>query len=84
MISIQDWVTISNLKKHNLKFGTRAIAKLPDISRNTVKKALKEQSYQRKSGVFKEISNFHDFIKDPFQRDHFCGKVSNFKYESPI
>ena len=34
------WVTIKNLKKHNPNLGTRQIARLLGVSRNTVKKAL--------------------------------------------
>ena len=37
---MEDWVTIRNLKKKNQSLGTRAIADMLGISRNTVKKAL--------------------------------------------
>ena len=37
---MEDWVTIKNLKKRNPELGTRQIASLLGISRNTVKKAL--------------------------------------------
>ena len=40
MISVEDWVTIRNLKARNPVLGTRAIAGLLGISRNTVKDAL--------------------------------------------
>ena len=37
---MEDWVTIRNLKKKNPNLGTRKIATILGISRNTVKKAL--------------------------------------------
>lgn len=40
MIQMEDWVTIRNLKKKNQSLGTRTIADMLGISRNTVKKAL--------------------------------------------
>jgi hypothetical protein len=40
VISVEDWVTIRNLKTRNPVLGTRAIAGLLGISRNTVKDAL--------------------------------------------
>ena len=38
MIKVEDWVTIRNLKKKNPNIGTRTIALMLGISRNTVKK----------------------------------------------
>ena len=38
---MEDWVSIRNIKAKNPKLGTRKIAELLGISRNTVKKALK-------------------------------------------
>ncbi|WP_059175585.1 IS21 family transposase [Thermodesulfovibrio aggregans] len=66
---MEDWVTIRNLKKKNPELGTRAIAKLVGVSRNTVKKALKADfypQYERKTKASDEISVFHDFIKDSY------------------
>ena len=40
MIKVEDWVTIRNLKKKNPNIGTRTIALMLGISRNTVKKVL--------------------------------------------
>jgi len=40
VVSTEDWVTIRNLRKKNPYMGTRKIADLVGISRNTVKKAL--------------------------------------------
>jgi len=31
VISMEDWITIRNLKKRNPKMGTRTIAKNPDL-----------------------------------------------------
>ncbi len=42
---MEDWMTIRNLKKKNPYMGTRKIAKLVDISRNTVIKALASDIY---------------------------------------
>jgi len=41
-----DWVTIRNLKKRNPELGTRAIARILKVSRNTVKKASTKNSIQ--------------------------------------
>lgn len=41
---MEDWVTIKNLKKKNPGMGSRRIAKLLGISRNTVIKALRQKS----------------------------------------
>jgi len=38
MITMEKWVTIKNLKKSNPSMGTRKIAELVGVSRNTVKK----------------------------------------------
>ena len=37
---MEDWVTIRNLKKKDPNLGTRTIALMLGVSRNTVKKAL--------------------------------------------
>jgi len=70
MLKMEDWVTIRNLKKKNPNLGTRAIAKMLGISRNTVKKALKsdkEPIYNRgKKKINEHIVPFVDFIKESF------------------
>lgn len=38
---MEDWVSIKNIKAKNPKLGTRKIAELLGISRNTVKKLLR-------------------------------------------
>jgi transposase len=62
---MEDWVTIRNLKKRNPALGTRTIAGLIGISRNTVKAALKnnqEPQYERKECVNDDIKPYEDYI----------------------
>jgi transposase len=70
MLKMEDWVTIRNLKKRNPNLGTRTIADMLGISRNTVKKALKSDDapvYNRGEKVINEnILPFVDFIKESF------------------
>ena len=57
---MEDWVTIKNLKKHNPKLGTRHIARLLGVSRNTVRNALQRNEvpeYKRQ----KKLSAFEPF-----------------------
>jgi len=72
MISMDNWTTIKNLKKINPTMGTRTIAKLVGVSRNTVKKALQENGAPiDKKGVKKlneNIEPFEGFIKESFLR----------------
>ncbi len=67
---MEDWVTIRNLKKKNANLGTRAIAAMLGISRNTVKKALScddAPEYNRGERKINEaIVPFIDFIKESF------------------
>jgi len=67
---MEDWVSIRNLKSKNPKLGTRKIAKLLGISRNTVKKALaNDEAPEYNRGVKKVNENvepFVGFIKDAF------------------
>lgn len=63
---MEDWVTIKNLKKHNPKLGTRQIARLLGVSRNTVKKALQRHEapvYDRQEKV-SSLEPFRDIISD--------------------
>lgn len=65
MITMEDWVTIRNLKKRNSKLGTRAIADLMRISRNTVRNALRitrEIEPARKRKMNPVIQPFKDYI----------------------
>ena len=73
---MEDWVTIRNLKSKNPEMGTRAIAKLLGISRNTVKRALASDNgpeYSRKGKVNPDIIPFESYIKDLFWQKRFRG-----------
>lgn len=67
---MEDWVTIKNLKKKNPNLGTRTIADMLGISRNTVKKALASDElplYNRgEKKINEHIVPFVDFIKESF------------------
>ena len=70
MISMEDWVTIRNLKKKNPALGTRAISKLVGVSRSTVKKALGSEQcpkYSRDKKVNTVIEPFQEYIKEFLQ-----------------
>lgn len=70
MITVDEWGTIRNLKKKNPNMGTRELARLLGISRNTVKKALSsdtEPQYNRGEKKINEaVIPFVDFIKESF------------------
>ncbi len=62
---MEDWITIKNLKKRNPSLGSRAIAELLGISRNTVKMALKSEdvpTYERQKEINPEIKPFQEYI----------------------
>lgn len=67
---MEDWVTIRNLKKKNPNLGTRTIAEMLGISRNTVKKALNSDELPQYNRGQKKINEhivpFEDFIKASF------------------
>jgi len=66
---MEDWVTIKNIRKRNERLGTRKIAKLVGVSRNTVKRALSAETYptyQRSSKVNELIEPFVEFIKESY------------------
>lgn len=72
---MEDWVTIKNLKKHNPKLGTRQIAKLLGVSRNTVKQALQRSEApvyerQKKASV---LEPFRDIISEMVNVKRFKG-----------
>lgn len=76
MITMEDWVTIKNLKSKNPDMGSRSIAKLLDLSRNTVKRALKSESgpiYLRKEKVNHDITPFESLINELYWRNKFKG-----------
>jgi len=69
VISMEDWVTIRNLKKKNPDMGSRRIARLLGISRSTVIKALTSEEYpryHRQSTVNASIKPFEEFIKESY------------------
>jgi DNA-binding transcriptional regulator LsrR (DeoR family) len=65
VLTMEQWVTIRTFKGKNPKLGTRQIAELLGVSRNTVKRALrseKEPEYVRTETVNPEIAPFSEFI----------------------
>jgi transposase len=72
---MEDWVTIKNLKKRNPKLGTRQIANLLGISRNTVKKAIQRSEvpvYKRQKKI-SALEPFRDIISEMVNVKHFKG-----------
>ncbi len=67
---MEDWVSIRNIRAKNPKLGTRKIAELLGISRNTVKKALscdEMPRYKSKTTAINEhVLPFEEFIKESF------------------
>ncbi len=67
---MEDWVSIKNIRAKNPKLGTRKIAELLGISRNTVKKALKSDTAPQYNSserhLNKHIEPFEGFIKEAF------------------
>jgi len=62
---MEDWVTIQTMKKRNPALGTREIAKILSLSRNTVKRALTKTSvpqYEREKKVNPAIIPFVEYI----------------------
>ena len=73
MINVEDWVTIRTLKARKPELGSRAIAELLGISRNTVKNALandRAPQYQRQTTVNPQIEPFTEFIRDSYLVKH--------------
>ena len=66
---MEDWVTIRNLKKRNPNLGARKIAKILNISRNTVKRALRSETYpgySREKKGNEGLLKFSEFIKESY------------------
>lgn len=67
---MEDWVTIRNIRAKNPELGTRKIAALLGVSRNTVKKALLHEEppkYKSKSYAINEhVLPFEGYIKEAF------------------
>jgi transposase len=70
VIKMEDWVSIRNIRAKNPKLGTRKIAKLLGISRNTVKKVLASDNAPKYKGTTTAINEhvlpFEKFIKEAF------------------
>ena len=68
---METWSTIKNLKKVNPTMGSRTIARLTGVSKNTVKKVLRDDGapIDKNKGVKKinkNIEPFEGFIKESF------------------
>jgi len=69
---MEKWVTIKNLKKSNPSMGTRKIAELTGVSRNTVKKVLRsdgapiDKKDNKGVKINEHIKPFESFIKESF------------------
>lgn len=62
---MEDWVTIRNIKKKNENMSNRAIGKLLQVSKNTVKRALESEEYpkyERQAVTNNEIEPYKDYI----------------------
>jgi len=69
VISMEDWITIRNLKKRNPKMGTRSIAKQLNLSRNAVRNALRSEDppeYKRKANINQELEPFQEYITEQY------------------
>ena len=65
MISMEDWVTIRNLKSKNPKLSNREIGRLLGISHNTVKSAIEKENlpqYSRKAKPSEKLQSFEEII----------------------
>jgi transposase len=65
VITMEDWVTIRNLKNKNGNLSNREIGRLLHISKNTVKRAIesdKYPKYERKTATNSDIEPFKDYI----------------------
>jgi transposase len=70
---MEDWVTIRTLRARRPDLGTRAIAELLGIARNTVKSALASErapQYERTSVINPEIEPFVEFVTDGYLVKH--------------
>ena len=66
---MEDWVTIRSLKKKNPLMGTRKIAKLTGLSRNTVRRAVASEAcprYHREQVVSPVIDPFPEYIRESY------------------
>lgn len=74
---MEDWVVIRNLKIKNPKLGTRKIAELAGVSRNTVKKALESDNppeyKQREEKTNPDLAPFKEYIKERLEKKRLKG-----------
>ena len=69
MITREDWVAIRNLKQKQPRLGTRTIARMLGISRNTVRRALASDdppAYHRREAVNPALVPFEEFIREAY------------------
>jgi len=70
VLIMEDWVSIKNLKTKNPNLGTRRIAELLGVSRNTVKKALASEDIPKykstTTAINEHVLPFEGFIKESF------------------
>ena len=65
MLTMEQWVTIKTVKKQNPEMGTRQLARLVGVSRNTIKRALSQvesPAYIRPSTINPELEPFIEYI----------------------
>jgi len=82
VISMEDWITLRNLKKRNPKIGTRAIPKKLDLSRNTVKYALRSEyppANKRKTYTNLELKPFQEYIIEQYFVKKLKGNIKTWK-----
>jgi len=78
MITVEEWASIRILNKKG--HGIKKVSKLLKISRNTVRKAMRSQSYKGYTGRGKsgpksrsEVAKYHDHIIKMLIKDRFIG-----------
>ena len=78
MITVDEWASIRILSKKG--HGIKKISRLLKISRNTVRKAMRSQSYKGYTGREKsgpksrsEVAKYHDQILKMLIKDRFIG-----------
>jgi len=74
MITMEKWAAIRQLNEQG--YGKRTIARMLGVSRNTVKRALKQEDvpkYERKKLPVKKIDPFQDVVKKMFWEKGFIG-----------
>ena len=74
MITMGKWAAIRQLKEQG--FGKKTIARMLGVSRNTVKRALKQENipkYERKKLPLKKIDSFRESVKEMLWKKEFIG-----------